>query len=224
MNVIPTLLTTTREEFIQQLHLFQKPFPRLQLDIADGILVPNKTVQIEEIIEMIENNEVNIAEDTSFDFHLMVQSYATELQKIQKIAEKNIKIGVILINAKLKPDIKALTAQYPQLTIGLDINPEVNITVVEQQYNLSEIKAIQIMSVNPGFQGSPFLPEVLEKIVQLKNNDYRFPIFMDGGINGNTIPVIMAKEHRPDFLCIGSYLTKAGDQLEERISWLKSLE
>ena len=223
MNIIPTLLTTTIIEFKKQIELFQKPFPRIQLDIADGKWVSNKTVQIEEIIDLIKNNEVKIDETTSFDFHLMVKDYATELQKIQKFTDIGIKVDTVLINFKLKPNIVQLTAQYPQLTIGLDLNPEISVQLVEQHYNLKDINALQIMSVNPGFQGSPFLPEVLEKIQHLRNYDYRGTIFIDGGINAKTIPVIMKKEYKPDFLCIGSYLTTAENDLEERSEYLKSL-
>lgn len=224
MNIIPTLLTTTIEEFKEQIELFQNPFPRIQIDIADGKMVPNITTQISEIIHLIETKNVIINGNTSFDFHLMVQDYVTELQNILNIIHMGVKVDTILINAALNPNINELSAQYPSLTIGLDMRPETSVNSIAQQNNLKEIKAIQIMSVNPGFQGSPFLPEVLEKIQQLKSHDYRGEIFMDGGINDKTIPVIMEKEYAPDFLCIGSFLTKAGDKLEERIAWLKSLE
>lgn len=224
MTIIPTLLTTTITEFKEQLELFQKPFPRIQLDIADGKWVPNVTTQTEDIIDLIKHNDVHVEEDTVFDFHLMVEDYATELHKIEEFINLGMKVNTILINAKHNPDIAKLTAKYPQLTIGLDINPETSAQFVAQQYNLNTLKAIQIMSVNPGFQGSPFLPEVLEKIEYFKMHDYRGYIFMDGGINGTTIPTIMAKQHRPDYLCIGSYLTKAGNDLDSRIASLKSLK
>ncbi len=224
MIAIPTLLTTNIQEFKEQLELFQKPFPRIQLDIADGKLVPNKTTQIEEIIELIQTGQVKVAPTTSFDFHLMVEDYFGELEKIKKVHEIGIKVEVILINFKLNPDLEKLSAQYPHLTIGLDLNPDVSASSMVSQYSLKHIKAIQIMSVVPGFQGSPFVPEVLEKIEHLREQDYSGQIFMDGGINASTIPQILGKKYKPDFICIGSFLTKAVEKLDERIEYLHSLK
>lgn len=224
MKAIPTLLTTNIQEFKEQLELFQKPFPRIQLDIADGKMVPNKTTQTEEIIELIASGQTKVDNTTSFDFHLMVEDYFAELEKIKKLHEMNVKIEAVLINFKLKPDLEKISAQYPYLTIGLDLNPEVSISSVASQYNLKKIKAIQIMSVVPGFQGSPFVPEVLEKIEHLRIQHYSGEIFMDGGINETTIPQILEKKYKPDFICIGSFLTKAGEKLDERIKYLHSLK
>jgi pentose-5-phosphate-3-epimerase len=78
------------------------------------------------------------------------------------------------------------------------------------------------MSVNPGFQGSPFLPEMLNKIEQLRNIGYRKEIFLDGAVNEKTISVILSKKYRPDFICPGSYLTKAKD-LEKNVEYLREL-
>jgi pentose-5-phosphate-3-epimerase len=65
------------------------------------------------------------------------------------------------------------------------------------------------MSVVPGFQGSKFLPETLDKIEELRHFGYQSDIYLDGGINVTTLPLIYKRNHRPDFLCIGSYLTKS---------------
>ncbi|OGK13324.1 hypothetical protein A3A93_03050 [Candidatus Roizmanbacteria bacterium RIFCSPLOWO2_01_FULL_38_12] len=219
MQIIPTLLTTTVEEFIEQMNVFQKYFDRIQLDIADGKLVSNVTTHIEEIESLILDKKVDISSKVSFDFHLMVSDYAAELQKIIKLNQIGLNIKTILINASLHPDIEAMIDLH-EFSIGLDVFPEVQIDDLALEYNLTKIPSIQIMTVNPGFQGSPFLPNMLMKIEQLSKNDYRGEIMIDGGVNENTLPIINSKEYRPDLLCVGSYLTKAGEKLEERIALL----
>lgn len=223
MKIIPTLLTTTTEEFIEQMELFQKNYSRIQLDITDGKLVPNLTVQIEEMIELIKNGKVTVSPHVIFDFHLMVHNYELELEKIVQLQELGMKVNLSLINADLHPDIPTLNPKY-QFAIGLDIFPKVTIDEMARHYDLNYVPSIQIMTVNPGFQGSPFLPDMMQKIEQLRTQDYRGEIMIDGGVNHVTIPTITSKAYKPDFLCIGSYLTKAGELFEKRVKDLKELD
>jgi len=223
MITVPTLLTTTKEELSAQIQLFQKYYKRIQLDIADGLLVPNKTVQIEEIIDLITDNRKLIPKNLVFDFHLMVKDFASELEKIAQIKAKNINVNAVLINFENGPDVATLEGKY-NFTIGLDIFPSTQIGDLAREYDLSKIRHIQIMTVNPGFQGSPFLPEMLNKIQQLRDSFYSKEILIDGGVNSKTLPIINSKEKKPDVICIGSYLTKAGSDLGHRVEELQLLE
>lgn len=217
MKIIPTLLTSNVNDWKEQMILFTKYFDRIQLDIADSTLVPNKTTQINEMIELLSTNEIHITKEATFDFHLMVEDYQRELEHITKFSQY-LKVNTILINARLNPDIANLSNKYNNFNIGLDIDNNTNIDFVLKQFDLSNINAVQIMTVKPGFQGSPFLPNMLQKITQLRNAYYKGVIFIDGGINENTLKLIQSNENLPDYLCIGSYLTKAANQLEERIN------
>ena len=220
MNVIPTVLTTTKEEFVEQMELFQPLYSLIQLDIADGNLVPNRTTQIDEIIELLDSNLVTFSSSVEFDFHLMVKDYKAELAKIAKLQDKGIKVNTVLINAELHPDIPTLAPQYT-FSLGLDIFPNIQINDIAKNYNLGYIPAIQVMTVNPGFQGSPFLPDMLNKLEQLREQYYKGLLLIDGGVNEKTLPAIQFTKVKPDFLCIGSYLTKAGDNLKSRVEELK---
>ncbi len=222
MQIIPTLLTTSPNEFIEQMRIFQPYYSRIQLDIADGILVPNKTTQIEEMITVFSENSTLFSKKVQFDFHLMVQNFKEELNKIKKIHELGMQVNLVLINAELQPQIEQLIIEYP-FRIGLDVSPSTSVEKLEHLYNLDSIPTIQIMTVNPGFQGSPFLKEMLFKIEQLRTANYKMPIMIDGGVNNETIPLIQQQKYTPDFLCIGSYLTKAGTELEKRVNELNNL-
>lgn len=223
MKIIPTLLTTTAQEFIDQMNLFQKYYSRIQLDITDGELVPNLTVQIAEMIQLIRNKKVIVSPDVNFDFHLMVNNYELALTEIVTLQELGMKVNLSLINASLHPDIPTLNPKY-QFTIGLDTFPKVQIDEIARHYDLDYIPSIQIMTVNPGFQGSPFQENMLQKIEQLRMQDYTGEIMIDGGVNDNTLPIISSKKYTPDFLCIGSYLTKAGEKFKKRVIDLQELD
>ncbi len=222
MQVIPTLLTTTTAEFTEQMDIFQRNYSRIQLDIADGDLVPNHTVQIDEMIQLIKKNRVPLFPSVEFDFHLMVRDFTKELNKIKKLQKLGVQVNTVLVNAALHPNIPALTNEY-QFSIGLDTFPDITQAQLARQYDLKMIPTIQIMTVNPGFQGSPFLEEMLLKLEQLRRDNYKGTIMIDGGVNEVTIPLIQSKKYRPDFLCIGSYLTKAGDEFASRVKALKNV-
>jgi ribulose-phosphate 3-epimerase len=207
MQVVPTLLTKTTDEFIKQMGLFQKIFNRIQLDIADNTLVPNKTVKLKEILDLISDKKIQLVKNITFDLHLMVEDYTKELNTAMEIIKSGLKINLILINEKLSPDLNQLLEKYP-FDFGLDIFPETQIKNTLDKYDINYLKHIQIMTVSPGFQGSLFLPEMLEKITYLRKAGFKGEILIDGGINDKTIKTISTSLDKPDILCIGSYLTK----------------
>jgi len=223
MKTVPTLLTLDRFELSDQLELFQPYYDRIQIDIADGILVPNVTTQIDELSDLISQGHVEINSKMSFDFHLMVKNFKAELSKIEKLIAQNIQINTVLVNASLQPKIDNLIKEF-NISIGLDVSPSTEIDDIASHYDLSKFSHIQIMTVEPGFQGSPFLPDMLNKITQLRDHHYSGEILIDGGVNSKTIPTIRTCKNPPDVICIGSYLTKAGDDLGSRVDFLKKLE
>ena len=220
MQTIPSILEKDALSLFYQINKLSPYFKRFQIDIADGIFVPNKTVQIEEIKDSLIKDCLN-KDSLSFDFHLMVKDYKTTIKKLEEL-KKLIKINLILIHFSAIKNCKLKIENYSPLPIGLTLNPQDQIADLTNHYALNTIPFIQIMSVTPGVQGNPFIPETLNKIEQLRDLGYRKKIFLDGAVNDKTIPVILAKKYQPDFICPGSYLTKAKD-LEKNVKYLIDL-
>ena len=220
MKFIPTVLEESKEGFSKQLQKLFPFFSYFQIDVADGIFVDNKTVQIDAINhELQQCNNVSMKQFV-FDFDLMVKDYQPEIEKLQKL-KTTISIKNVLINFSLFPDLEKLTKQY-NFNFGLSISPENTIDELKNKYPLDNLPSIQIMSIKLGKQGNPFIPQALEKISQLRQAGYRSTIFLDGGVNGKTIPLILAESYQPDVACIGSYLTKT-DALKNHIDYLQSI-
>ena len=218
MQTVPSLLEKTPEDLIFQINKLSPYFKRLQIDIADGIFVPNKTVQIEEISKSIQQFNNEIMKQCSFDFHLMVKDYSTEIKKLEEL-NKIIKINLILIHYSAIDNWKLKIENLSDIPIGLTLNPKDQVSDLTYHYPLDTIPSIQIMSVTPGVQGNPFLPETLTKIEQLRVLGYRSNIFLDGAVNDKTIPVINKLKYKPDVICPGSFLTKAKD-LDINVNYL----
>lgn len=106
--------------------------------------------------------------------------------------------------------------------MGLVLNPEDKIDTIKQVYDIQKIENIQIMSVNPGPQGSPFIPNMLNKIEQLRTLGYKSNIFLDGGINEESLKLILKLQNRPDFICPGSFFSRA-ENIKERVQYLTRL-
>ena len=91
--------------------------------------------------------------------------------------------------------------------MGLAVNPETTLSQFEEL--VYHIDSILFLSVNPGFYGSPFIAEVLEKIGECRS---RFPskvIGIDGGISLDNIQRV--KSSGVDYACVGSRIFRHDD-------------
>jgi len=102
--------------------------------------------------------------------------------------------------------------------IGFVINPETPVTSLFPY--LRDLDQILIMTVKPGFYGSPFLPEMLSKITLLHTKEPTLNIEVDGGITDKTISLVNSAG--ANMFVSGSYIVKA-DDVPAAIETLKKL-
>ncbi|MDH7475951.1 MAG: hypothetical protein QHH09_00565 [Microgenomates group bacterium] len=215
MQIVPAILEKTPQDFKRQIDRLRPYFNYFQIDVADGLFVPNKTLIIEKIISSLITTDSRLV----FDFHLMVKNYEEEIKKLVSF-KKRVNLKNVFVHYSLFPKYLVLKSRYRFITIGLVINPEDQISDLEQKYDLKSIDVLQIMSVKPGFQGQPFIPKTLNKIERLRKLGYRNKIYLDGGINEKTLPIILKKKYQPDVLCVGGFLTK-NTNLENKLRVFK---
>jgi pentose-5-phosphate-3-epimerase len=222
MIVTPSILTDTAESVFAQVDRLSPYFDWFQIDIADGVFVPNRTVSLSELgTALAAEGRAEKWSRLSFDMHLMVQEVDAAIAQLVPISEM-IQIRNILIHTKVNPRMDRLRDRFPMFTIGLVLNPEETVEDFVRDYDLRTVPIIQIMSVSPGFQGSPFQPDTLNKIEQLREHNYRKDIFLDGAINAETLPVILSRTYPPTGIGPGSYLSKAED-IPSRVRELRAL-
>ncbi len=210
MKIVPAILVKTPEELSSQIKKLSLHFSRYHIDIADGNFVPNTTLTLKEALDNLINYHV-IHHDSPrpvVDLHLMVTDYEGALNTLNRYANQ-IVVERVFIHSKTNPPQSLFKTHTGVYKLGLAINPDEKINKLQDTYDFSKIKYIQIMTVKPGFQGSPFIEESLHKVEQLRTLNYGNKLFLDGGINERILPLILNHQYKPDVLYIGSYLSQS---------------
>jgi len=185
----------------------------IHVDVMDGHFVPNLTIGPPVIKALRKNCSLK------FDVHLMISP-------VHKYIEAYADAGadIITIHPEATDDLKESILKIKNLNkkVGVSLNPESKIDLIQNL--LSEIDLVLIMSVNPGFGGQKFMPEVLEKIKQLKKiqneKSVDFDIEIDGGINFDNCQ--LAINAGANILVSGTTIFKSNNgDIEKNINLLK---
>jgi ribulose-phosphate 3-epimerase len=179
----------------------------------DGHFVPNLTIGPPVIKALRKNCSLK------FDVHLMISPVHKYIE-----AYANAGADIITIHPEATDDLKESILKIKNLNkkVGVSLNPESKIDLIRDL--LSEIDLVLIMSVNPGFGGQKFMPEVLEKIKQLKKiqneKNVDFDIEIDGGINFDNCQ--LAINAGANILVSGTTIFKSNNgDIEKNINLLK---
>ena len=148
----------------------------IHVDVMDGHFVPNLTIGPPVIKSLKKHSSI------LFDVHLMISPVH---KYIEAYANAGADIITIHPEATDNMDLSITKIQELNKKVGVSLNPETKVDVLID--HLNKIDLVLIMSVNPGFGGQKFMPEVLSKIKQLKKiqteKNLNFDIEIDGGIN-----------------------------------------
>ena len=186
----------------------------IHVDVMDGHFVPNITIGPEII------KKLRPVTKKTFDVHLMISPVD---EYIQSFAEAGA--DIITFHPEATPNTEKtikLIKKYNK-KVGISLKPKSNISLIEKY--LDQIDLILIMSVEPGFAGQKFMPDVLPKLKQLKkiitDKSLKIDLEIDGGINFENCKT--AIDAGANVLVSGSTIFKQnkGD-LKKNISLLRS--
>lgn len=187
---------------------------RLHIDVMDGHFVPNITVGPQVVAA------INRATDMFLDVHLMIYDVYSYVEAfVQAGADR------LTFQFEATEDVEDTLEFIRKCNIqaGLAFCPETSITFAPKY--LDKCDMMLLMTVNPGFGGQKFMPEVLEKIAflrqatdMLKMKD--FPIQVDGGINRETAAECVAAGATE--IVAGTFLFNA-KSMKEEVAFLHEL-
>ena len=187
----------------------------IHVDVMDGHFVPNLTIGPPVIKNLRKYTNL------PFDVHLMISPVH---EYIENYAEAGA--DIITIHPEATENLKAsinLIKKFGK-KVGVSLNPKTEIKTIIDEIDCIDL--ILVMSVNPGFGGQKFMPEVIDKIKKLKKikdeNNYKFSIEVDGGINFSNSKIVL--EAGADILVSGTTVFKENDgDIKTNIEKLKSM-
>ncbi len=186
----------------------------IHVDVMDGHFVPNLTIG-PPVIKALRNHC-----SLKFDVHLMISP-------VHKYIDAYADAGadIITIHPEATEDLEKSILRIKELKkkVGVSLNPETKIDLIID--HLDKIDLVLIMSVNPGFGGQKFMPEVLSKIKELKKiqseKNINFDIEIDGGINFENYK--LAIEAGANILVSGTTIFKSNNgDIKKNIDLLKT--
>ncbi len=186
----------------------------IHVDVMDGHFVPNITLGPEII------KKIRPATKKIFDVHLMIEPVDKYIQSFAQAGA-----DIITFHPEATPNTLETIKLIKKFKkkVGLSLKPNSKIELIEKYFN--EIDLILVMSVEPGFAGQKFMPEVLPKLKKIKEtiskNNLKIDIEIDGGIDFENCKTVI--EAGANVLVSGSTIFKQNNgDLKKNISLLRS--
>jgi ribulose-phosphate 3-epimerase len=183
----------------------------VHIDVMDGHYVPNLT------IGPVVVKSVAKASTKPLDIHLMVQNNSFFVDLFAPLEPKYISFH---IEEEKHPHRLIQKIRDLDISPAITLNPHTPPEAIE--FLIDDLDMVLLMSVNPGFGGQKFIPNVLERAFRLKEmivkRDANCLIEVDGGVNDKNIHQL--KDAGVDIVVAGSYIYGSDD----RARAIKSLQ
>ena len=186
----------------------------IHIDVMDGHFVPNLTIG-PEVIKKLRPLTKKV-----FDVHLMIAPVDNFINDFSKAGA-----DIITFHPEATPNILNTINLIKKegKKVGISLKPKSKIELIEKY--IDQVDLVLIMSVEPGFGGQKFMPEVLDKTKKIKelidNKKLKTEIEIDGGINFNNCS--LAKNAGANILVSGSTIFKENQgNLKKNIEILRT--
>lgn len=213
-RICPSILNADRQNLKFEIERIAADSELLHLDIMDNIFVPNLTFNFAESQEIIETSPIPV------DVHLMI---ADPDESASRYAEVGASSVTFHFEAASNPRAIIDQIKSHNARVGLAIKP--NTTFEQISHLVADLDMLLIMTVEPGFGGQSFMPNMMPKVRQARTAIDLLPqprawLQVDGGITLDTL--MTAAEAGADTFVVGSAIFKS-DQPAQMIRNMKNL-
>jgi ribulose-phosphate 3-epimerase len=204
-KIIPAIIAKNQEELNEKLSKVENYVDLVQLDVMDNKFVPNTSLFFDFSLPKM---------NCRFEAHLMVQDPGDWIEK------NGDKVDTVLVHfeSDYNQDEIIEIVKKQGKKFGFVLNPETPIDKISSF--IGKLDQVLIMTVNPGFYGSPFLPDMLDKILKLREMNSNLDIEVDGGITDKTIGLV--DRAGANMFVSGSYIVKS-ENVSESIENLRKI-
>jgi ribulose-phosphate 3-epimerase len=171
----------------------------VHVDVMDGHFVPNITIGPPVVASLRHYAEVPLG------VHLMIENPE---EYVDAFAQSGSDILTIHVESTYQPYRTLEQIRARGMKPGIALNPGTPVEVLEPVVN--EVEFVLVMTVNPGFGGQAFIPEMVEKIRRVRAMvGPQTDVGVDGGIDPQTAPSVVVAG--ANVLIAGSYTFRSGD-------------
>jgi len=188
-RVVPAVLTDDPQALQKMLHQAEAFTDFVQVDIMDGRFVPSNSVSCKDVVAA--------GPKLHWEAHLMVKQPEEQLQCFAMAGAEKI---VFHFEATSSPLRIITMIRHLGTKVGLAVNPETPLTTTLALAD--SVDSVLFLTVHPGFYGAKFLPEVLDKVMELRARKPNLEIGVDGGIKDANIADVARLGL--DHICVGS--------------------
>lgn len=213
LEIIPSIIASDFSDLRERLAQLEGLVTWVELDIMDGLFVPNYTWPFSRVRQAPEELK-QVAGRLKLSVHLMVENPEQVIEDWLPVADR------IMLHYESTSTLESIVARYGERAdLGLVL--ELDTPVSEIGAYLNDVKVIQLMSIKrTGFSGEQFSDEVFAKIEELKSLKPDIQIIIDGGVsldNAQDLKIAGATG-----LVVGSGIWQASS-VEEAIRQFQSL-
>ena len=165
----------------------------LHLDVMDGNFVPN--ISFGPVVIKSLRAHSNLI----FDVHLMIENPD---KYVADFVDAGADIICVHVESTKHLNRTIQLIKSYKKKVGVALNPSTSLDTIK--YDLDNIDMVLIMTVNPGFGGQKFIPQMLQKIKELREIAPNIDIQVDGGINDEISKLVI--EAGANVLVAGSYV------------------
>jgi ribulose-phosphate 3-epimerase len=208
VNIVPSILAENLTDFLPLIRQAESFTDYVQIDLMDGVFVSTKSIPPDVINA--------IGTPLSFEVHLMFRDPTSVIEGIDHPGLKKV-----IFHIESDGDHHEIMTRLRKRGIrtGIAINPGTEIERIDKLATGAD--TILFMTVTPGRYGSPFRPEVLEKVSEARKLFEQKVIAVDGGVSLDNLGLFA--NAGVDYACVGSRIFLGGNPADNYRAFLQRL-